>query len=74
LTGGAGHDRFVLSKGSDTITDFNLAEDQVAIPAQADVRIRDLGDDVKIAGDGFKTTILNVSHSEFVAEMPMAHL
>ena len=74
LTGGAGHDRFVLSKGSDTITDFNLAEDHIAIPAQADVRVRDLGDDVKIAGDGFKTTILNVSHSEFVAEMPMAHL
>ena len=74
LSGGKGQDRFVLSKGKDSITDFDLSKDHIAIPADADVRFKDTGDHVKIVGDGYKTTLLNVSYQDFIAEMPIAHL
>ncbi len=74
LTGGKGQDRFVLSKGKDSITDFDVSKDHIAIPADADLRFKDTGDHVKIVGGGYKTTVLNVSYQDFMAEVPIAHL
>ena len=74
LTGGRGQDRFVLSKGKDVVTDFNLRKDHVALPADANVNIRNVDDGVKIVGDGFKTTLDGVSHVDFIAQMPIAHI
>ena len=74
LTGGRGQDRFVLSKGKDVVTDFNLRKDHVALPADANVNIRNVDDGVKIVGYGFKTTLDGVSHVDFIAQMPIAHI
>ena len=74
LTGGGGQDRFVLSKGRDVVTDFNLERDHIAIPDDASVSFRKTDGGMKIVGDGFKTTLLDISQEDFISQMPVAHI
>lgn len=74
LTGGKGQDRFVLSRGQDVVTDFNLQRDHIAIPADANVSFSTTDSGMRIVGDGFKTTLLDVSQEDFIAQMPIAHI
>jgi len=74
LTGGGGQDRFVLSRGQDVVTDFNLERDHIAIPADANVSFSATDGGMRIVGDGFKTTLLDISQEDFIAQMPIAHI
>ena len=67
LTGSGGADVFRLSKGSDTITDFNIgAGDRVAIVSGQTYSLNQSGSDLQIIREGFGTTTLkNISSADF---------
>jgi 2',3'-cyclic-nucleotide 2'-phosphodiesterase (5'-nucleotidase family) len=78
LRGDAGADRFVLSKGTDVVSDFDIhAGDQIAIKNGQFVEFASENDGVRItssSGPRIDTFLVDVGLDDFLAATPMVYI
>ena len=73
LIGGDGADTFVLSKHTDTVNDFSIADgDVIEAPDNLNLRVIQRGNHLllKDLGNNNKTTLLNTNNHDLLAHQP----
>ena len=72
MTGGTGRDVFVLSRGEDIVTDFQLNKDGIGLVNKLDLEFVQVDADLLIRDteSGVETLLVGVQKDEFLKDYP----
>ena len=60
---------FILSEGSDVITDFEIGTDDIGLVYKLNLTFTQEGDDLRVRGtDGVNTLLLNINKDDFLKD------